>query len=238
MNYGKTKSTLYAAAVVSVILALTSCTSEEREREETPTGVSAPTTVAAEPVDRLRNRWVALTDVQGRPLSVLPEGQTRSRLDALATPTLIEGVYTPTECVPETAFTPPPESLDVVLGRSHISEDRSRLMVEIYTASGEAELIDYFIGADPDAPLECTDYTVETNGISQHFSYDGVDIPPIAPSSRSAQYSVTQDEATMHRLNVVAVNGMVAATVTLSTADPADPASIDAVLNIAQQATN
>jgi hypothetical protein len=235
---GKTKSTLYAAAVVSVILALASCTSEEREREETPTGVSAPTTVAAEPVDRLRNRLMALTDLQGRPLYVLPEGQTRSRLDALATPTLIERVYTPTECAPGTAFTPPPENLDVVLGRSHISEDRFRLMVGIYTAPGEAELIDYFIGTDPDAPLECTDYTVETNAVTEHISSTGIDTPPIAPYSRSAQYSVTLDEATTHRLNVVAVNGTVAATVTLSTTDPADPATIDAVLNIAQQATN
>ncbi|MBG6215612.1 hypothetical protein IWX75_000049 [Arthrobacter sp. CAN_A6] len=125
-----------------------------------------------------------------------------------------------------------------MFGRSHISDDQSGLRVWIYSAPNEAELVEYFVGSDPGAPVQCTDVRIMTNGVTQAFSYTRIDTPPVALHSRSIQYSVTQDDSTTHHVAVTAVNGTVAARVTLSTTDLADQAMTDAVFNLARLATS
>ncbi|WP_146067331.1 hypothetical protein [Arthrobacter sp. SX1312] len=115
--------------------------------------------------------------------SANPEAQTRSHLEALTKPPLFERVYTPADCAPDTAFTPPPAELEGVLGRSNLNDDRSTLRVEIYTAPDEGELGDYFVGAHPDPSARCTDFSVIVNDIKQDFSYTRADVQPITPRS-------------------------------------------------------
>lgn len=231
------KALLRTSVIVAALLSLGACTEDSKEADgETPGVVTESTPAAAEPAERLTNRLVGLTDLQGRPLYVVPEAQTRDHLEALADPPRFERVYAPADCAPDTAFTPPPAELDGVLGRSNLSDDQSTLRVEIYTAPNEAELVDYFVG-DHQAPSEgCTDFSVTIDGVTQIFSNTRVDMPPIAPHANLSQYSVTQDGSTAHQLRVTAVSGFLAASIILSTAEPADQTMTDAVLRITQQA--
>ncbi len=224
------------SVTVAAVLALTACTTDGEEREEPPVFVGESATGAAEPAERLLNRMVGLTDLQGAPLYVVSEAETRSHLDALARPPLFERVYTPAECAPDTAFTPPPAGLEGVLGRSNLSDDQSRLRVEIYTAPDAAELVSYFIGAEPEPPVQCKEFSVTVGDTTQDFSYAGVDAPPIGAHSTSSQYSVTEDGSATHHLRVTAVNGLLAASIILSTAEPADQTMTDTVLRLTQQA--
>lgn len=226
--------------IVAAVLSLAACTADtgETERDKPPAVISEPSPVAAESADRLTNRLVGLTDLQGRPLYVVPEAQTRSHLEALAKPPLFERVYKPENCAPDTAFTSPPAELEGVLGRSNLNDDQSSLRVEIYTAPDEAELVDYFVGTDPGPSAQCTDFSMTVGGVTQGFSYARGDAPPIAPHANLAQFSVTQDGSITHYLRVTAVNGLLATSVILSTAEPADQGTTDAVLHRAQQAIN
>jgi hypothetical protein len=234
----KGKALKLTGVTMAAVLVLAGCTNSEVEGEIPPTvsEVSEPATTAPESSDRLINRLVALTDLQGRALYVVPEVQTRNHLDGLTEPQPFDRVYAPMECAPDTAFTPPPAGLRGVLGRSNLSDDRSRLRAEIYTAPNEAELVDYFVGVDLETPVRCTDFSVTVGDVTQEFSYTLVDAPSIAEHSHRVRYSVTQDGSTTHHLRVTAVDGLVAASLILSTAEPADQAMTDAVLRIAQQA--
>lgn len=232
------KALVLMSVIVIAVLLLAACTEDtgETERDNLPAVVSESTPAAAEPADRLTNRLVSLTDLQGRALYVVPDAQTRSHLEALAKPPLYDSVYTPAHCAPDTPFTPPPAGLEGVLGRSNLNDDQSTLRVEIYTAPDEAELVDYFVGADPDPSARCTDVSVTVSDVTQDFSYARVDAPPIAPHTQRAQYTVVQDGSITHYLRVTAVNGLLAASLILATTEPADQDTTDTVLRLTQQA--
>lgn len=215
---------------------MTACTADEGDREGPTTVVSASATIGAEPTERLRSRMIALTDLQGAPLYVVPEPQTRNHLDALAQPPLFDRVYTPTECAPDNPFTPPPAGLEGVLGRSNLSYDQSTVRVEIYTAPDAAELVSYFVGDDPESPVRCTEFSVTVGQTTQDFSYTGVDAPPVGDHAISFRYSVTEDGSTTHYLRVTTVNGLLAASVVLATPEPADQTMTNMVLRLTQQA--
>ncbi|WP_247826696.1 hypothetical protein [Arthrobacter antioxidans] len=234
------KALIRTSVTVSAVLLLAACTGDtgEAERDKPSAVVSESTPAAAEPLDRLTNRLVGLTDLQGRPLYIVPEAPTRSHLEALTKQPLFERVYTPADCAPDEAFTPPPAGLEGVLGRSNLSDDHSRLGVEIYTAPDEAELVDYFIGADPKPLVRCTDFDVTVGDVRQGFSYTRVDAPPIAPHSQVTQYSVAQDGSTTHHLRVTAVDGLLAASVILSTVEPAGEGTTDRIMRLTQQAVS
>lgn len=230
------------SVVLAGLLSLAACTSdaedtrEGREGDGERPGVVSESAPAAEHADRLTNRLVGLTDLQGRALYVLPEAQTRTHLEALAIPPVLDRVYTPAGCAPVTAFTPPPTGLEGVLGRSNLSEDQSTLRVEIYTAPDGEELVDYFVGDDPAPSVGCEEFSVSAGEVTRTFSYTRLDRPLIAPHAGLAQYSLTQDGSTTHHLRVTAVNGSLAASMILSTTEPANQAMTDQVLDLTQQA--
>jgi hypothetical protein len=226
----------FKAVFVLALLGLTGCTSEAPDRQDlTPDANQSAD--ADESLAQLDNRLASLTDLQGRPLYVVPKAEVQGRLQVLATAPAFDRVYTPIECTPDTDDDAlPPSDLEAVGGRSNLSKDQSRLLVWIYTAPNETELVDYFSGSEPPMADECRDIRVTTDGITQDFTYTGFDAPLIAPDAASAQYTVTQDGTTTHYLTVTAVNGTVAATLTLSTAGPADQSMIDTVYGFAQQA--
>lgn len=225
---------------VAAALSLAACTggTGQAEFDRSPGAVNASTPGAAEPVDRLTNRLIGLTDLQGRPLYVVPEAQTRNHLEALTKPPLFERVYAPSDCAPHSVFTPPPRELEGVLGRSNLTEDRSTLRAEIYTAPNKAELVDYFVGADPGPTARCEEFSVTVNDITQHFSYTPVDAPSITPHSRVTRYRITQDGSVTHYVRVTAVNGLLAASLILSTMEPAGQDMTDEVLRLTRQAVS
>lgn len=225
-----------ASITAFAVLVLTACTTDGADREGPLVVVSESAIREAEAAERLLNRMVGLTDLQGAPLYIVPEAQTRSHLDALARPPLFERVYTPDQCAPDTAFTPPPAGLEGVLGRSNLNEDQSSLRVEIYTAPDAAELVSYFVGNEPESPVQCTEFSVTVGDSTQDFSYTGVDAPPIGDHATSSRYSVTENGSTTHHLRVTAVDGALAASLILSTAEPADQTMTDMVLRLTQQA--
>ncbi|WDF31988.1 hypothetical protein PTW37_08795 [Arthrobacter agilis] len=230
------KALLRASITAAAVLVSTACTADDGDREGPRVVVTASATSEAQPGERLRNRMVGLTDLQGAPLYVVPEAQTRSHLDALARPPLFERVYSPAECAPEAAFTAPPGGLDGVLGRSNLNEDQSRLRVEIYTAEDAEELASYFVGTESESPMQCTEFSVAVGDTTQAFSYRRVDAPPLGDRASSAHYSVTENDSTTHYLRVTAVNGLLAASLILSTTEPADQTMTDTVLRLTQQA--
>ncbi|THJ68575.1 hypothetical protein E8P82_01295 [Arthrobacter echini] len=227
---------LHVMVVVLMSLAAVSCTGGAPDSDESVPTPGASTSAAAEPTDRLENRLASLTDLEGRPLYIEPESRTRALLEAGSTPPPVEPTYSPTECAPPQEFTPPPESLEGVWGRSNLNDGEYRLEVWIYTAP-EEELVEYLIPSDVEVDALCQDFAFSFSGITQNFSYTLRDSPPVAPHAQRYHYTVTQDGSTTRYVTIAAVNGTVATVVTLSTDEPADRAMSDAILRLAQQAT-
>ncbi|WP_156134968.1 hypothetical protein [Arthrobacter sp. L77] len=187
-------------------------------------------------MDRLANRMVGLTDLRGAPLYVIPEAQTRTYLETLEKPPPAEE-YTPSECAPDTPLPLPPADLEAAIGRNDFDDDVD-LIVEIFTAPDAEGLAAYLIGTDPESPPRCMDFSVATAAFTHDVSYTSVESVPIGDRASSLRYSTTQYGSTTHHLRVTALNGPLAASILLSTVEPADQTMTDAVLRLTQQAVS